>query len=229
MRPLIGITLDIEQRDNGAWKTYVDKSYQDAVYLHGGAPILLPILIDEAERYAKMLDGILFSGGEDIHPRYFGEEIEAPMDLSPDIRTDFEKALFEAGLSLRKPMLGICLGHQAMNIYTGGNIIQDIPGHKKEGGAVRHEVRFTEGGQLEEIAGQPSTEVNSTHHQSLKRIGDGFVVAATAPDGVIEAIEMPDERFVIGVQWHPEKLAGDTVSERLFAAFISACREKAHG
>jgi len=101
-----------------------------------------------------------------------------------------------------------------------------MDGHKSEGGAVRHDVVFSEGGKLANIAGVKSTTVNSTHHQSLRRIGDGFKVAATAPDGIIEAIEMPSERFVIGVQWHPEKLTGDAVSERLFEAFISACREK---
>jgi putative glutamine amidotransferase len=153
----------------------------------------------------------------------------APMDLSPDIRTDFERVLFEAGLRLRKPMLGICLGHQAMNIYRGGSIIQDMEGHKEKGSVVRHDVIFTEGGRLAGIAGLPSSTVNSTHHQSLKNIGDGFAVAASAPDGIIEAIEMPGEQFVIGVQWHPEKLIGDPVSERLFGAFIEACKEKAHG
>jgi len=230
MRPLIGITQDIEPRKNGGWKTYVDKSYEDAVYRFGGLPVLLPVLetFDELPELAGRLDGLLLSGGEDIHPRYFGEEIQGPMDLSPDIRTDFEFALLREALSRDMPVLAICLGIQALNVHLGGSIIQDMPGHKDRtlGPKLMHEIRVVEGTLLKTVIRDDRIRVNSTHHQAVKEPGRGLEISALAHDGIIEALEMPEKRFVLGLQWHPEKIMEKPASKKIFSAFIKACVNK---
>ncbi len=227
MKPLIGITQDIEPRKNGGWKTYVDKAYEDAVYRAGGMPVLLPVLekFDELPELVSRLDGVLFSGGEDIHPRYYGEEITGPMDLSPDMRTEFEFKLLEEALARQKPVLAICLGIQALNVHLGGTIIQDMPNHKDRSLGVKltHEASVVEGTLLRKIVKDDLLRVNSTHHQAVKELGKGLVTCATAPDGIIEAVELPGAGFVLGVQWHPEKTMDKPASRKIFSAFIKAC------
>lgn len=224
MRPLIGITQDIEPRDNGSWRTYVDTMYQDAVYRAGGMPVLLPVQEDlsTVAELAGRLDGLLLSGGEDIHPRYYGEAIEVPMELSPDIRTEFEDALIRVTLARRIPVLAICLGIQALNVHLGGSLVQDMGGHKLKGVRLRHEVHVKDGSLLHGITGMSMLGVNSTHHQSIKTLGDGLVATGTAPDGVVEAVEFASHPFVLGLQWHPEKLTDDPDSRRIFASFVKA-------
>ncbi len=137
---------------------------------------MIPILEEHGAvaEFAGRIDGLLLSGGDDIHPRYYGEELSEKTGLSPDIRTDYEFALLKEMLALDKPVLGICLGVQAMNVYFGGKLHQDIGGHKEKGADSYHEVKV-EGGMLADIVGAGMMRVNSFHHQAIKTVGDGLL------------------------------------------------------
>lgn len=219
-KPLIGIS------------TLNAASYVRAVRDCGGIPVILPIadgsteLVDE---YLDLLDGLLMPGGDDIHSREWGEELHPAANLIEDERYRFEKALVNAWIQRTdKPLLGICLGCQWISVAHRGSIVQDIPsefgGHPKY---VDHMVKIEPDSRLMRIFGEGEFEVNSLHHQSVRDPGKGMRVAAKSPDGIVEAIESTDpNRFVIGVQWHPEKLASENaVQAKLFRAFIEAAME----
>ncbi len=228
MRPIIGVTQDIEyKKDGDGFRACLHASYAEAVYRFGGLPLMIPILGPEAAAgLLEGVDGLLLSGGGDIHPRYYGEGGLEGINLSPDARTEFEFALLKAAIAGGRPVLGICLGVQTMNVYFGGGLHQDIPGHKSSAGDVRHEVAVAEGSRLRAVLGAGRIEVNSYHHQALKGLGRGLIASAASPDGIIEAVELPGGPFVAGVQWHPERMRDDPYSERLFRAFTGACSEK---
>jgi len=225
-RPVIGITQDVELKKEGpGYWGYLVNAYADAVYRYGGLPLLLPVMEDSvsAREFAGQIDGLLLSGGDDIHPRYYGEALQPETCLSPDVRTEFDMAIFREMLALDRPVLGICLGIQTMNVYFGGTLHQDMPGHKEKGGEARHEVSVADGSMLRGILGVGRLVVNSYHHQSIKGLGAGLAASALSTDNVIEAVELTGRRFVAGVQWHPEKMPDDIYTERLFRAFIGAC------
>lgn len=225
MRPIIGITQDIEYKPSGGgfW-AYLDKHYAEAVYRFGGMPLMIPIVADRGapDEFIGRIDGLLLSGGDDIHPRYYGEELSDSTNLSPDTRTDYDFALLRAALKAGKPVLGICLGAQVLNVYFDGKLHQDVPGHKGKGADLTHEVAVASGGRLREILGVDKLTVNSYHHQAMKTVGEKLIASASAPDGIVEAVELPGEGFVLGVQWHPERMQGDPFSQRIFEAFIKA-------
>ena len=225
MRPIIGITQDLEFKERGGFWAYLDKSYADAVYQFGGMPVMIPIMEGESvpEEYARRIDGLLLSGGDDIHPRYCSEELMDGTMLSPDLRTDFDFALLREMLALGKPVLGICLGIQSINVYFGGKLHQDIPGHKEMGRDIRHMVSLARESRLKEIMGIERMAVNSYHHQAIKEVAQELYASAVSDDGVVEAIELPGEKFVVGVQWHPERMQEEDSSRRLFEAFIKRC------
>lgn len=228
MRPIIGITQDMEYKADGkGFWAYLDRHYAEAVYRFGGMPMMIPILGMEAvPDIIGRIDGLLLSGGDDIHPRYYGEEPGENVGLSPDLRTDFEFALLKEAIAKGKPVLGICLGVQAMDVFFGGTLHQDVPGHKGKGEDIHHEVSVADGSLLKNILGAGTVRVNSFHHQTIKDVGKGLVASAVSPDGIVEAVEYPGGPFVLGVQWHPERMQGDASAERLFKAFISASINK---
>lgn len=227
MRPIIGITGDIEDR-NGRTYLYIDLRYGKLIEEAGGIPLLLHPTESVKETISKM-DGLLLSGGEDIHPRYYREEPRYPMELSPDIRTEFELSLLKEAMVRRLPVLGICHGMQLINIAFGGTLYQDLPG-QTEGvinhrlGDKRHGVSIAEDSLMFKIMGKEEIEVTSTHHQAVKDLGMGLKVCANAHDSIIEAFEMPDYPFLIGVQWHPEK-EPDENSRKLFASFMESSKK----
>ncbi len=227
MRPIIGITQDIEFKESGGFRTYLDKSYADAVYRFGGMPFMIPVVEGASvpEEYARKIDGLLLSGGDDIHPRYYSEEVMDGATLSPDARTDFDFALLREMLAAGKPVFGICLGIQSMNVYFGGKLHQDIPGHKEKGRDIRHMVTLARGSMLKEIIGAERLSVNSYHHQAVSRLAPGLYPSAVSDDGMVEAVELPGGRFVVGVQWHPERMQEEESSRRLFEAFIRECKQ----
>jgi putative glutamine amidotransferase len=235
-QPIIGLTLDSEP-PGGYSKTHawyaLRENYCSAVARAGGLPILLPHEPDQAAAYLALIHGLVVTGGAfDVDPTLFGADTKHPTVTTKDRRTAFELAITKGAAAADKPVLGICGGQQLLNVALGGTLIQHIPDEVE--GALAHEqpnprteaghtVRITRGSLLHRVTGAEELPVNSAHHQAVKDLAPGLVVDAVAPDGVIEGIEAPARRFVIGVQWHPEYAIseGDT---RLFAAFIAAAR-----
>jgi len=232
MTPIIAITAKTEELRNRP-QTTIPNAYAKVIEEAGGIPVIIPIT-DKKEnitQIARFADGFLFSGGDDIHPRYYGEELMAEMVISPDERTEFETALLREAMQLRKPVLGICLGAQLINVTLGGSLYQDIPSqipnplnHRDQ-----HNITVVEGTMLykmfiphKENEFSNVISIFSTHHQSVKSPGKGLIVSAMSTDGIIEAIELQDYPFLIGVQWHPEREPESDYTRLLFHAFVKA-------
>ena len=235
MKPRIAITLELSAKGERRLN-FLDLAYAECVERAGGLPLYFPSLpspefVDEA---VAMIDGLVLTGGADIHPSYYGEEISAPIILSPNQRTDFDLHLFQASLKAGKPILAICHGMQIMNVAPGGALFQDIPSqapgslsHRGEKDSVpaRHKVTVEAGSRLAGImAGMVEFEVSSTHHQAVKTLGKNLQISARAPDGIVEGIEHPDHPKVIGIQWHPEKDPQSEPTHRLFQALVDMAR-----
>ena len=232
MMPLIGITMLLEEQPARSLNI-LDQDYGKAVLQAGGIPV--PILGTQGSipDLVKQLDGFIFSGGDDIHPRFYREKPlqKATMTLSPDARTKFEMNLLSAVTRAKKPVLAICYGTQLVNVALGGSLYQDIRvqiptamrhGHPRTGIKIFHRVEIMEGTNLHRIVGAPRIRVRSAHHQSIKNPGKGIRLSALAPDGVIEAFEPRTKGFFIAVQWHPEKMLTDKYTKRLFRALVDA-------
>lgn len=233
-RPLIGITAGLNEQEK---YQVLSRFFMEAITAQGGLPVMLPLTTDEAllRSYVEELDGFLFSGGADVDPLLFGQWQKPGCGSICPLRDAHELTLARLLLQRSdKPVLGICRGLQVLNIALGGDIYQDLPSeHEGELIAHRqkqpsyypsHPVTVAEGSLLHRITGKDELMVNSLHHQALHRMGD-WQVCATAPDGVIEAAELPQHPFFMGVQWHPERLYDrDPAANSLFAAFVAACR-----
>lgn len=226
--PLIGITTGYEQHNEPV--VSLGQRYIRAVERAGGVPVTLAPLQEKTlvERYASLLDGLIISGGKDIPPVLYGEDKHPDTDPLPEERPLFEIALVRLFRELDKPVLGICYGCQLLNVAFGGTLIQDIPsqiGNGVKHRRARHVVTIREGSLLRRILGKAEVEIVSSHHQAVKKPADGLLVAATAPDGVVEAIELEDARFFVGVQWHPEMDPEAEATGRLMYAFVQAAME----
>lgn len=238
--PVVGITADFNEGNrqaHGEPALFLAQRYYRAVEQAGATPLILPPLSSAAaiRRSLDLLDGLLISGGGfDIHPSYYGEKPIRQLGAVKAQRTEFELDIAAAALKKDLPVLGICGGEQALNVVLGGSLYQDIAAQvanagehqqsekKTQGG---HRVQIPNGTRLRAIVGQPSLEVNTTHHQAVKQLGKGLIVDAIADDGVIEGIESTRHTFVVGVQWHPEVLAPRRQGHRrILEAFIAACR-----
>jgi putative glutamine amidotransferase len=232
-RPIIGITLDSEPA--GGWSKMpwyaLRQNYCDAVARAGGLPVPLPHEPELAAEYLARIDGLLITGGAfDVDPSLFGASTRHVTVKTKDRRTAFEYAVTRGAIEADKPVLGICGGQQLMNVVLGGTLIQHIPDEIKDSlpheqpnprTEAGHNVKIVAGTLLHRVVKELELPVNSAHHQAVKDVGKGIVVNAVAPDGVIEGIEDPRRRFVIGVEWHPEYSIspGD---DRIFDAFIRA-------
>lgn len=231
-KPLIGVTPDIELRD-GREYLYLRTTYIEAVEQAGGLSVVLAP-VPSSLCLLESLDGILFTGGEDIHPRYYDEEIAPPLELSPDRRTDHETALLREAMRLEKPILAICHGMQLVNVALGGTLWQDLATQRPESirhrssadDACSHRIEVTPGSLLLRIVEVGGFESASYHHQAVKDVGKGLAVTAQAPDGVVEAFELPGYPFLLAVQWHPEKTLGSEVTRRLFRGFVECCARR---
>ncbi|MCH7767925.1 MAG: gamma-glutamyl-gamma-aminobutyrate hydrolase family protein [Nitrospinae bacterium] len=246
MRPTIGITADYaptgheEIGEPGKPFHFAKDDLVRAVASAGGVPFLVPCSADERvmKVYLEALDGLIFSGsGADIDPIHYGEDPHPALGRPNPDRLEFELKLARLALDGNLPLLGLCGGLQTLNVAAAGTLYQDIssqlPGaiqHRAESPPSNpaHPVSLDEGSRLQSIVGRSTLQVNSTHHQSVKEVGAAFAVCAVAPDGVVEAVEAPGERFVLGLQWHPEYLAAACPSSRaIFKAFVDAARAHA--
>lgn len=234
MKPLIGITmnLDIQPARN---LNVLDQDYAKAVLLAGGIPVPVIGIESAIPDFIKRLDGFVFTGGDDIHPRFYKEKPlqAAHMTFSPDERTRFEIQLFTAAAAAKKPVLAICHGAQLINVALGGTLYQDLPlqvpkahmhGPAKSGAKVFHPTDIIEGTRLFSIVGADTIRVRSAHHQSVKNPGRSLKLSAVAHDGVVEALESRGKNFLIAVQWHPEKTNHDRFTKKLFKALIEATK-----
>lgn len=223
MKPLIGITADI---DKGELK--VKKDYVNAVSDAGGLPFIIAPVANVAD-IADTIDGILLSGGGDIPPEYYGEKISVPSDVIKPVekeRIDFEMSLFKEIMKRQKPILGICYGMQLVNVAFGGSLYQDIKLQAKGAENHRqgeHSIKITK---PSAINLKPSAYVvNSSHHQAVKNLANGFETFAMSEDGIIEGFYKKDYPFLVCVQWHPEMgLNRDKISSALFGSFIDASK-----
>ncbi len=239
--PLIGITMSHSIK-NGSPYDYVNRSYLNAVEMAGGIPVPLPN-IPASLGIVRMCDGVIFTGGGDVHPKHYGEELNGTAEDSiEEDRDRIEKELFIHAKDVRMPVLGICRGIQSIAVFAGGTLIQDISSHKTAGveksgfnhrqaedrHQPSHQIKIERGTKLFGIQGKETRNVNSLHHQAVKRIPEGWVVSALAEDGIIEAIEQPAQPFMLAVQWHPEELAAGNADDRkLFEALVSEAVNRA--
>ena len=226
-KPLIGITTYVEPASWGHWNVeaaLVPYEYVRAVERAGGRAMLVPPDEDGIEEVLDALDGLIFSGGNDMTPEEYGAEPHPETTGTNPERDRGELALLEAALTRDLPVLAICRGFEVLNIARGGDLIQHLPelvGHEEHretlGEFSEHTVRVDPSSRIGEVAGA----VKSHHHQGIGRIGAGLRDVAWAEDGTVEAIEDPEKPFVVGVLWHPE--AGE--DQRLFERLVEAARK----
>jgi putative glutamine amidotransferase len=211
--------------------------YLEAVKRTGGEPHELDLQRDSPEDVVSRAAGLMLTGGGDVNPALYGETPHHTFQASETGRDEYEIGLVRAAMASGMPILAICRGMQLLNVALGGTLIQDIPS-MVNGAAnhsvpeprfhIAHEVWVVKGSRLatlmaEKIDGD-TCQVNSRHHQAVKAVAPGWEVTATAPDGVIEAIEQPGDVFRLAVQWHPENFWRTGEFRPLFEAFVDACR-----
>ena len=238
MRPRIGITSwhrnDSDKLER--WEAIRD-TYTGAIRTAGGLPLILPIADDDPQLIGDVLDsveGLLFTGGEDVAPAYYHEPIDERCQEPDRDRDLFEIHLARAAMARRMPLFGICRGLQVLNVAAGGTLYQDIacrPGTREYHAASQperrrliHGVRILPGSRLREIMEVTESQVTSTHHQFVKDLAPAFRLGAeSVEDGIVEGIEAPDHAFLVAVQWHPERIYHERAEHlALFRALVMA-------
>ncbi|MBX9685198.1 MAG: gamma-glutamyl-gamma-aminobutyrate hydrolase family protein [Candidatus Obscuribacterales bacterium] len=216
-KPVIGINTDIS--GDKPEESRVQSTYIDAIRKAGGIPVLLaPLPEAELRQILKRIDGVLMIGGDDYPPSLYKQESHPTVQLMKTARSDFDISLARMLLKTQEiPVLGICAGAQALNIASGGSLKQDIPSMNPDSkikhsspqgwqkGFSKHLVSFEHKSKIAAALKQEKLEVVSSHHQCVDKVGDSFKITAQADDGVAEAIEAKSPRFMVGVQWHPER------------------------
>jgi putative glutamine amidotransferase len=212
-RPLIGITTYVEPAQWGAWEletALVPWMYVQAVERAGGRALLVPPSEEALDETLDVLDGLVFSGGNDVDPASYGHEPHPETIGTRPERDRGELALLEGALARDMPVLAVCRGSQILNVARGGDLVQHLPDvlgderHKHTPGVFAdHDVRVEPSSKLGELVGERAP-VKSHHHQGYGRIGEGLREVAWADDGTVEALEDPEKRFALGVLWHPE-------------------------
>ncbi len=247
-RPLVGVTTQSLHAMDGMPEALPDswlmnRRYLDAVAAHGGVPVMVPLLAqDEATLRALFdrLDGVLIPGGVDMDPASYGAARHPLCGRTDPDRDAAELALARWCIAERKPLFGLCRGIQVINVALGGSLWQDL--HAERAGSIKHdyfpnqgfardhlahEVALAPGSRLRTLVGAGTLPVNSMHHQGLRDLAPGLRVTATAPDGLVEAVEFDGDQFLLGVQWHPESVEFvDPGCRHLFAGFIYAASRR---
>jgi putative glutamine amidotransferase len=229
--PLVGVPWRTEKQERARDLRY-NRDYLDAVRTAGGEPVQVSLLHSPAKlaQIARTLDAIVLPGSPaDVDPNLYGASSHAKASKPDTKREKTDFALLKHALTAGKPVLAICYGIQSLNVYLGGSLYQDIPSElprslthssPSDNCDATHEVRVT-GRHLGMLAGRLQIKVNSVHHQSVRRPGQGLRVAAKAPDGVIEAVEWTrGPGWALGVQWHPERTPEDPLAQQLFGRLV---------
>jgi putative glutamine amidotransferase len=229
-RPVVGITTYVTPAKWSYWEleaALVPAEYVWAIERAGGRPLLVPPVAEGVDETLDALDGILFSGGSDLDPDLYGQELHPETFGIVKERDQAELALLEAALARDMPVLAVCRGSQLLNVALGGDLVQHLPDvvgdekHKHTPGTFAdHDVRLEGGSRVGTLLGEHAP-VKSHHHQGFGRLGKGLTSVAWAEDGALEAVEDPSRRFAVGVLWHPE--AGDDA--RLFEELVRQAEE----
>lgn len=229
----VGVTPSLKKEDPTQHE--VTRGMVHTMLSSGMEIVVLDYPMNEAELLPVLdtLDGIIFAGGPDVHPRHFGQEIDPNIGMIQEDRDELELFLMKWLQNNSLPFMGVCRGMQLINVAMGGTLHQDLVHnqglvHRQTGDMVYfHDVIFDGPSMLREMVSSERYPTNSYHHQAVDRIADGLRITAYAPDGVVEAYEGTGSRFVLGTQWHPEvSYDDDVLSRRIFHRFVEACREK---
>jgi putative glutamine amidotransferase len=227
MKPIIGITRNRRPAD-----------YEQAIRTAGGEPRILDWNHTSASEALDGVHGLMLTGGGDVHPSHYGRAMSSQIELAEPGRDEFEIALSREALQRDLPILAICRGLQVLNVAAGGTLLQHVPDTVGDGiahsidepkNAIAHPINVKSGSTLARVLGPhvaavETCAVNSRHHQAVDTVAPGFTVSATAPDGIVEALERADRRFCVGVEWHPENFWATGEFAGLFDAFVQACR-----
>lgn len=238
--PIIGLVADRKSVTSGAWVDIpndgLPHTYIAAIEEAGGAPLLIPSLevhLAEPERILDVIDGLFLPGGRDLDASLYGSEAHPTNDPPLRVRDELEIALTRRARDRGMPVFGACRGLQVLNVALGGTLEQhlgdrvDLTPHRDVVGTfTSHRVSIEPGSLLARLTGESSFEIASHHHQGVGELAAGLVVSASAPDGVIEAVEAADGPFCLGVQWHPEERL-DPEGLALVRAFVAAARDHA--
>ncbi|MFI3304263.1 MAG: gamma-glutamyl-gamma-aminobutyrate hydrolase family protein [Rikenellaceae bacterium] len=234
MKPIIGI---IPLWDDDKQSIWMLPGYMDLIRESGGIPIILPLRSSEDDvlSICDLCNGFLLTGGHDVNPSLYGAERSVKCGVTNHWRDSLERTIFDFAVARDLPILGICRGVQLMNVFGGGTLYQDLPTEYRVEGGVNHQmtppydqpwhkVRIVDGTPLAKIASSLELEVNSYHHQTIRELAPMFKAMAFSEDGLVEAIYIPERRFIVGVQWHPEfNYTRDTASQQIAKSFIDNC------
>lgn len=242
-KPVIGITTQRWSSSVAHPNTRVQgelATYVDAVLAAGGLPILIPLSVqgDDLRELYQRLDGLILPGGGDLDPESY-QAASHPATHGVDVERDqAELWLARQALADAKPFFGICRGLQVLNVARGGSLIQDIPSELPDAAAhyfhypeypldyPAHSVQIEEDSLLANCFDGPIVQVNSRHHQAMQAVAPGLQIVARAPDGVVEAVEVPGLPYAMAVQWHPENLQAQPGMRALFERFVTAASTK---
>ncbi|MFC5503316.1 gamma-glutamyl-gamma-aminobutyrate hydrolase family protein [Lysinimonas soli] len=234
-RPLIGLTTYLQRAQTGVWDVqaaFLPEVYFAAVEKAGGIPVLLPPQPVEggvAEQVLSRLDGLIIAGGLDVDAARYGATAHPENDRPSPLRDDWDDALLTAAITAEVPFLAICRGIQVLNVLRGGTLHQHLPevvGDDRfragNGEFAVNEVRVQPESRIAAVIGEGSHAVQSYHHQAIDAVGSGLRVTAQSDDGIVQAVELEDVPFGVGVQWHPEQDAEEDA--RLFEGLVEAAR-----
>lgn len=234
-KPLIGITPLYDYNLSSWWMI---PGYGEGIQASGGIPVIMPFSDSpsDTEELVSKLDGFIITGGPDVNPSYYNEEILLQLGLLAPKRDVNEKLIYEAIQRQNKPVLGICRGHQLINVLEGGTLYQDLPSmrpsetrhsQREPNYVMTHKVDLIEGTPISSwMDGAKEMEVNSYHHQAVKDLAPSLkAMALSTEDGIIESYYKPDSKFTVGIQWHPELAFKDhPLHRRIFKALVDACK-----
>ena len=232
-KPVIGICPLYDEKKESYWML---PGYMQMLEAAGALPLMMPLTGDEntLAYYLETCDGFIIPGGQDVSPAVYGQEKLPVCGVNIPERDALDVKILRAAIALDKPVLGICQGHQILNVALGGTMYQDLKVQQgttcehmvpNPVGGMVHEVVIVPGSPLAALQGAETMMVNSRHHQAVRDAAPGLAVQATSPDGVIESVYLPGKRFVWGVQWHPESIW--TISEenrKIAEEFLRAAR-----